>query len=603
MIPMRERDFGQQLSSFGYSEGTFAKVSGIVEDLYEFVRCQRPSGKIYGTRLRCKPPSVELGAKDAIARKTSSTGENDAKKRIRIGKNVQSMSVEDLETLLKDSRVKPHQAVKLRKLIDEKKSSEPSSKTTVKLKAKTQTSVEKSGDPKKDAEREKYNELKETARKVNEISARLKSEIEKETGRVVTPTSPNWKEYTKRLKGEKLTTSKITDLNVAVREYRKEKGREWLDKELQAADIAKNNADWKSLSREERRAAIQNQIERRAKKERSLSELTQEIKDWEGFLKRGPELNTPDNRTAMIAMRALRAKLFLESKAEREAKREAFQKFVEDSPKYKKVPGSSKPIRKMSTEEIAKELRKAEKDFVARAQDFDKKGKSFEAGLERQRAVDASRSADQFERGFSTNPPLELLYKMQGYNARPEVVPSRKDLEDRKDLVKGRDGKALILWRGVTSVEFADQFKGAGPRGDVHYPGQGIYGNGTYAASHSPDTTNKRSALKEAESYAGWGDENKDRRMTAFGIRKDANIVQFKGRDWAERGQKYDTWKKETIKKAEEETGRVFHDIGEASSALGIHAYRVPQGREEDFWVILNRGALVVAADPQMEDY
>jgi hypothetical protein len=36
---------------------------------------------------------------------------------------------------------------------------------------------------------------------------------------------------------------------------------------------------------------------------------------------------------------------------------------------------------------------------------------------------------------------------------------------------------------------------------------------------------------------------------------------------------------------------------------LGVHAYRVPQGRDEDFWVILNRGALVVAADPQMEDY
>jgi hypothetical protein len=593
---MKEEDLRQQLTSLGYSEETFAKVSGIVEDLYEFVRCQRPNGKVYGTRFRCKPPAVDIGEKGEQPKAQKSRG-------MRIGKAVKSLPVEGLEKLLKDPRVKPHQAAKLRQLIDEKKGLEPSPKATSKSESKTESATKKSSDPKKDAERGKYNDLKGAARKANEISARLKSEIEKETGRVVTPTSPNWKEYTKRLKGEKLTTSKITDLNVAVREYRKEKGREWLDKELQAADIAKNNSAWKALSREERRAAIQAQIERRAKKDRSLSELSEEIRDWKGFLKSGPELNTPENRTAMIAMRALRAKLFMESKAEREEKREAFRKFVEDSPKYNETPGSTKPIRKLSSEEIAKELRKAENDFVARAQDFDKKGKTFEAGLERQRAIDASRSADQFERGFSTNPPLELLYKMQGYNARPEVVPSRRDLEGREDLVKGQDGKALVLWRGVTSVEFSDQFKGAGPRGDVHYPGQGIYGNGTYAASHSPDTTNKRSAFKEAVSYAGWGDEDKDRRMTAFGIRKDANIVQFEGKDWVERGSKFDSWKKETIKKAEEETGRSFHDIGEASAALGIHAYRVPQGREEDFWVILNRGALVVAADPQMEDY
>jgi hypothetical protein len=594
---VKEEDLRQQLTSLGYSEETFAKVSGIVEDLYEFVRCQKPSGKVYGTRFRCKPPAVDIGQKQEQPKAPV------AKVRgMRVGKTVKNLPVESLEKLLKDPRVKPHQAAKIQKLIDEKKGPEPSPKATNKSESKTESAAKKSSDPKKDAEREKYNDLKEAARKANKISARLKSDIEKETGRVVTPTSPNWKEYKKRLKGEKLTTSKITDLNVAVREYRKEKGREWLDKELQAADIAKNNSAWKALSREERRAAIQAQIERRAKKDRSLSELSEEIRDWKGFLKSGPELNTPENRTAMIAMRALRAKLFMESKAEREEKREAFRKFVEDSPKYNETPGSTKPIRKLSSEEIAKELRKAENDFVARAQDFDKKGKTFEAGLERQRAIDASRSADQFERGFSTNPPLELLYKMQGYNARPEVVPSRRDLEGREDLVKGQDGKALLLWRGVTSEEFADQFKGAGPRGDVHYPGQGIYGNGTYAASHAPGTSNKRAALTEAESYAGWGG-NKDRRMTAFGIRKDANIVQFEGKDWAERGSKFDSWKKETIKKAEEETGRSFHDIGEASAALGIHAYRVPQGREEDFWVILNRGALVVAADPQMEDY
>lgn len=590
----------QNLASLGFSEDTPGRISDMLGGLFDFVRCQRPSGKVYGTRFRCKPPAVDIGEKQEQPKAPT------AKVRgMRVGKTVKSLPVAELEKLLKDPRVKPHQAAKLQKLIDEKKGSEPAPnpKAKPKVAEKPKEEVKKESDPVKDADREKYNAILEKSRKAIDISSRIKREIEKETGRVVTQGGSNWKEYTTRLKAEKLTPKKISDLSVAVREFRKEKGREWLDRELQAADIAKNNAAWKSMPREERRAAIQAQIERRAKKESSLSELSKEIKDWREFIKFSPELNTPGNRTAMVAMRALRAKLSMEAKSEREAKAKAYQKFVEESPKYKEVPGSTKPIRKMSSEEIAKELRKTEKDYVSRAQDFDKKGKTFEAGLERQRAVDASRSADQYERGFSTNPPLELMYKMQGYNARPEVVSSRKDLEGRGDLVKGNDGKALILWRGVTSAEFADQFKGAGPRGDVHYPGQGIYGNGTYAASEAPTTTNRRSALKEAESYAGWGDENKDRRITAFGIRKDANIVQFEGRDWAERGQKYDGWKKETIKKAEEETGRAFHDIGEAAAALGIHAYRVPQGREEDFWVILNRGALVVAADPQMEDY
>jgi hypothetical protein len=159
------------------------------------------------------------------------------------------------------------------------------------------------------------------------------------------------------------------------------------------------------------------------------------------------------------------------------------------------------------------------------------------------------------------------------------------------------------LWRGVTGAEFSDQFKGMGNMGDVHYAGKGIYGNGTYAASPSPSSINPKGAFEEAKSYAGWGNEGLERRMTAFGIRKDANIVEFEGRNWLERNEQFGAWKDETIKRAENETGRTYNDVGEAAAALGIHAYRVPQGRDEDFWVILNRGALVVAGDPQIEDF
>jgi hypothetical protein len=316
-----------------------------------------------------------------------------------------------------------------------------------------------------------------------------------------------------------------------------------------------------------------------------------------------PELNTPANRTGLIAMRALRAKMMAETKGERLARAAEVQKFVDSAPKYKEVPGSTKPIKKMSSEQLVAELRKIENEHVARAQKFDKEGKSFEAGQERQNALMANKAADSYERGSTLAPPLEVLYRMQKYDAKPEAVATRTDLDKRQDLVRGEDGKALVLWRGVTGAEFADQFKGMGEMGDTHYAGRGIYGNGSYAASPAPGAVRPKGAFEEAKSYAGWGDEGIDRRMTAFGIRRDANIVEFSGSDWRERSDKFGAWKNETMDRAERETGRTYSDVGEAAAALGIHAYRVPQGRDEDFWVILNRGALVVAGDPQIEDF
>ena len=53
--------------------------------------------------------------------------------------------------------------------------------------------------------------------------------------------------------------------------------------------------------------------------------------------------------------------------------------------------------------------------------------------------------------------------------------------------------------------------------------------------------------------------------------------------------------------RAEKATGYRFDDVGEAAAALGIHAYQVPQ-QGEDFFVILNRGAVVAAMDSQLSD-
>jgi hypothetical protein len=54
--------------------------------------------------------------------------------------------------------------------------------------------------------------------------------------------------------------------------------------------------------------------------------------------------------------------------------------------------------------------------------------------------------------------------------------------------------------------------------------------------------------------------------------------------------------------KAEEKTGRHYNDVGEAAAALGIHAYHVPQTdtQGEDYWVILNRGAVIAAVNSEV---
>jgi hypothetical protein len=91
-----------------------------MDNHFEFARCQKPSGKFYGTRFKCKPPSVEVAPKEE---RTSS--------RVRVGKSVKNLGPEELEKLLKDTRVKPHQAKKIQDLIDSKKAKEDPEKDAI----------------------------------------------------------------------------------------------------------------------------------------------------------------------------------------------------------------------------------------------------------------------------------------------------------------------------------------------------------------------------------------------------------------------------------------------------------------------------------------
>lgn len=86
--------------------------------------------------------------------------------------------------------------------------------------------------------------------------------------------------------------------------------------------------------------------------------------------------------------------------------------------------------------------------------------------------------------------------------------------------------------------------------------------------------------------------------ITAFGLRKDANVVNFTDGDYVKRVDAYGRWDTDIKAQASQKTGLPINDTGHAAAIMGVHAYRVPMDTE-DYWVVLNRGAVVAAADAQ----
>ena len=314
-------------------------------------------------------------------------------------------------------------------------------------------------------------------------------------------------------------------------------------------------------------------------------------------------------------------------------------------PKPKAVVGAavasdfvkSKPLKKLSDKEMLKNLEEYRKHAKRQFEVFGEGGYG-----------DTDDMIDNLKQGLKATDPkrnlytnLEYVYWRQGFNKKPKLVNSVKDLQDSKELLKGADGENLIMFRGVTRKNYTDQFKGTGKNGDVHFGGEGIYGRGTYSAARSSHGTkavmNKanKEALELAESYgkdyaADKFPENLlDERITAFGLRKDAKIKTWKkGSTLKEEGgldkftarpnskfyeTEYKAWEKATIEEAEKLTGLNFKDVGAANAALGVDAYQVPLPTvflddvtkkvtvaSMDYWVILNRSAIVVSKSAKL---
>jgi len=310
---------------------------------------------------------------------------------------------------------------------------------------------------------------------------------------------------------------------------------------------------------------------------------------------------------------------------------------IKPKPKPKAVVGTavasdfikSKPLKKLTEKELLADLKEF-REYDRKIQisrgiknpstgPIDAKITRLEQGLSIERAIDK-------------NSPMynDYLFWKQGFNKKPDRVKNVQALKDRTDLVKGADGENLLVYRGVSNDKWSDEFKGIGKTGDHYYVGNGIYGNGSYAASrniHGTKATVKqgnKNAYDLAENYtSSYGSTvtaaEKKKRITAFGIKKGANLKTwekgastkslkgahaFPDSDWYR--QTFKKWEDETIAKATKLTGYKVNSVGEACTILGIDGYQVPLPLVDevgdklvhwnmDYWVILNRSAIIVS--------
>jgi hypothetical protein len=359
-----------------------------------------------------------------------------------------------------------------------------------------------------------------------------------------------------------------------------------------------------AAAREERRADIRERvkIQEGSKYNKTLEDVDRSYKLMRDFVKH-PGMDTPENRAALTAMRALRMKMVYAQIQKFRATAKAKTEGLANSPKYEKVPGSSKPADPAKLGEKVREYLALKRDAEARQKQLDelaklpweeRKNKGYQEIDDLHSMSVGAMTRLSRQRDFLD---LKTIYEAQGYNAKPELVAKRSDLEKRTDLITRDNGKPLIMYRGVMAEEFADQFRGVGPNGGNHFAGTGIFGNGTYAAS-APPKGDDITAQKTAKEYAGWG--GTPAMITAFGLRRDANVVDFNQGSSVERQNAFGSWATDIRSSASQRTGLPVEDIGHAAAIMGVHAYRVPQDDNEDYWVILNRGAVVAAADAQL---
>lgn len=197
----------------------------------------------------------------------------------------------------------------------------------------------------------------------------------------------------------------------------------------------------------------------------------------------------------------------------------------------------------------------------------------------------------------------EAIYEAQGFNAKPTIVDSVEDIRFNNNLLKDPSGAPLVLMRGVSSVEFQEDLK----RGSTHYLGKGIYGNGTYFAASAPADVKKGDySLEKPNTVA----KNFGGNVIVAGLKKDAKV-------WTGTFQELTKLERKLADKYEDIDGELWNmtGLGVKMALEGYDAYlarntespytsAVGAGPDDsNFWVVLNRGALVIAEGNVPADY
>jgi len=589
---------------------------------FDFARCQRADGSFYGTGGTCRIGD-KVGAREADPSKKAGKVKLGGVK-VGTDKALMALTTSQLKQLREDPRLYDYQKVKIDAVIAKKggeaaPSAKPSAKPAPSAKPEPKPAAKKEAQTPEQKAEEKWLKQEAKFKVIEAEQKRIKAEIEA-TGLKVYATGPGADEMRRRLKEAGLPS--ITQSNAMAMKLR-EGMPERLKAERREEKIRQVKEELANTPKEQRKALIdaalkKNEAKYQLTNEAHLKQVESNLEMMKSFMLSDPTLNNLENRTAYAGLRALHMKMLAATREQRageiaaaKARTEEMLKAVQEGPKRNSTPGSTAPVKSAADlgPKVAEYLEKKQKrdelkkqlDELEKLPWEERKAKGYqkiddEHSLLNGEMIRLERSRDFMQLGD--------IYKAQGFNDKPVLVATRADLESRDDILKQPGtNKPIIMYRGVTTPEFTDQFKGLGKDGDTHYPGEGIYGNGTYAAATAPGA---RSSLAEqipqgtARSYAGSGGKV-DQRVTAFAFRNDANVKDFGEGSMDERFNRFSDWRLEVLKGARDKYGVEFNDVGHAAAALGYHAYRVPMSDQgEDYFVILNRGALITALDPQL---
>lgn len=205
------------------------------------------------------------------------------------------------------------------------------------------------------------------------------------------------------------------------------------------------------------------------------------------------------------------------------------------------------------------------------------------------------------------------MYAAAGYNGKARVVGAAQF-----DELVGRGKEFEEAWRGVAAFDqtkTADQIGRGLIDDDTHFPGNGIYGNGTYFAHNSASPSLGQATAKDYGPMLTRGGIPKSMRETKVA---DINMAvdyvkqileadtygpgQFEGDSYV-RSSNPGPMELSAHKVVEagrkaglnnEEIRGVTRDAGRMAILMGVSGYTAPQKNGVDYVVVLNRGALVL---------